>query len=235
MRSCFAAVLGGFTAGFGFALAAVPLASLAPPPQRVVPAVLVMQVAIGLHDCWAERHRADWRVVKRLTGGSVFRCAAGPAGADRIAAARWCGCCWAGWWHWRSRCLWRPRRTDRRDDGRMALVAGFCSGVCNGLAAMSAPPAIIYFLTYESRPKVMRASLMAFFPLASLLTLPMLAVSGLLTREPLVLAALGAPIMVGGGQGLLFDSMAIGPIARRQPCRCWQPRWPRPARRWRTC
>ena len=46
----FAAVLRGFT-GFGFALAAVPLASLVMPPSRTVAAVLVMQLAIGLRDC----------------------------------------------------------------------------------------------------------------------------------------------------------------------------------------
>ena len=42
-----ASVLRGFT-GFGFGLAAVPLLSLALPPARVVPFVVVLQVIIGL-------------------------------------------------------------------------------------------------------------------------------------------------------------------------------------------
>ena len=42
-----AAVLRGFT-GFGFGLAAVPLLSLALPPAKVVPFVVVLQVIVGV-------------------------------------------------------------------------------------------------------------------------------------------------------------------------------------------
>ena len=42
-----AALLRGFT-GFGFGLAAVPLLSLALPPAKVVPLVVVLQVIVGV-------------------------------------------------------------------------------------------------------------------------------------------------------------------------------------------
>jgi uncharacterized membrane protein YfcA len=42
-----AAVLRGFT-GFGFGMAAVPLLSLALPPAKVVPLVVVLQVIVGV-------------------------------------------------------------------------------------------------------------------------------------------------------------------------------------------
>jgi len=65
------ALLRGFT-GFGFGLAAVPLLSLALPPAKVVPFVVVLQVIVGgggLRHAW--RH-CDWRAVRDLYPGLVL-------------------------------------------------------------------------------------------------------------------------------------------------------------------
>ncbi|MBN8892103.1 MAG: sulfite exporter TauE/SafE family protein [Rhodospirillales bacterium] len=193
----FAAVLRGFT-GFGFALAAVPLASMFLPPSHVVATVLVMQAAIGMRDCIVEFRQADWRAVLLMVGGSLFgtplgvlALAAAPLPLVRLALGALV-------------CLavvvsWRPRPVVTRDGGRKALLAGFCSGVSNGLAAMAGPPAIIYFLAFQPRLAVMRSSLMVFFPLAALLALPMVAYSGLLGLGSVVLAIFLLPVMVLGG------------------------------------
>jgi uncharacterized membrane protein YfcA len=192
----FAALLRGFT-GFGFALAAVPLASLFLPPRQVVTAVLLMQVAIGLRDCVVEFRSADWRVVGRFVAGGVFgtplgvlTLAALPQPVVRLVLGVLVALAVA--------LSWRPRTAAPRPAGGLALGAGFASGICNGLAAMAGPPAILYFFAFEPRQTVMRSSLMVFFPLASALALPMVAASGMLGTQGLVLAAAGLPLMILG-------------------------------------
>ncbi|HEY0419423.1 MAG TPA: hypothetical protein VGC80_07880, partial [Acetobacteraceae bacterium] len=64
--------------------------------------------------------------------------------------------------------------------------------------AMAGPLAILYFMSSEPRLPVMRASLIAFFPFASLLTLPATYAAGLLNTEALILAAAGIPVMAAG-------------------------------------
>jgi uncharacterized membrane protein YfcA len=197
-----AALLRGFT-GFGFALASVPLATLALPPRVVVPAILVIQAAIGLHDCVVEFRRADWRVVAGLVAGSLFGTPLGvlaltalPQPTVRLALGVVVMVAVVA--------TWRPRQADaplpaasRRT--RLSVLAGFASGVCNGLAAMSGPPAILYFMHYEPRHTVMRSSLMVFFPIASAIALPMVYASGLLGWPSVALAAGGLPLMMLGG------------------------------------
>jgi uncharacterized membrane protein YfcA len=193
----FAAVLRGFT-GFGFAVAAVPLASLVLPPAVTVAAALCMQTAIGLRDCIAERHRADWRSVRWLIGGAV---AGTPVG---LALLTWLPTAWVrlglglmvlATVAITSRPAGRPVPPDRR----LGLAIGVASGVSNGLAAMAGPPAIAYFLATRVERDVMRSSLMALFPIVSALALPPAAWAGLITSDALLLALLGLPLMIGGG------------------------------------
>ena len=66
-----ASLLRGFT-GFGFGIAAVPLLSLALPPTKAVPFVVVLQVivgGVGLRQAWS---LCDWRAVGGLSPGLVL-------------------------------------------------------------------------------------------------------------------------------------------------------------------
>src|SRR5271156_4351721 len=65
-----AASLRGFT-GFGFAIAAVPLLSLALPPARVVPLAVVLQVLASLIDLRAASRITDWWSMLWLSPGMV--------------------------------------------------------------------------------------------------------------------------------------------------------------------
>lgn len=193
----FAAVLRGFT-GFGFAIAAVPLVSLVMPPSRTVAAVVVMQVAIGLRDCFAEWRQADRKVLVRLTLGALAGMPIGvaalamlPASAVRLVLGALVLVAVV--------LTWKPRRATQPPHAGVTLATGFASGLSQGLAAMAGPPAVTYFLAFEPRLAVMRSSLMVLFPMVSLLGLPMVAVAGLLDSTALVLAALGMPLMLGGG------------------------------------
>lgn len=198
----FAALLRGFT-GFGFALASVPLATLMLPPRAVVPAILLIQAAIGLHDCVVEFRNADWRVVGGLVAGSLFgtplgvlALAALPQPTVRLVLGVVVMVAVIA--------TWRPRKATAtahlpRHRTRLALLAGFASGVCNGVAAMAGPPAILYFMHFEPRHTVMRSSLMVFFPIASTIALPMVFFSGLLGWPSVALALGGLPLMMLGG------------------------------------
>lgn len=193
----FASVLRGFT-GFGFAVVAVPLTSLVLPPQPVVAATLLMQVMIGARDCVAERHLADWRSVRRLVAGAVIGTPAGmwlllhlPIASVRLGLGVMVLIATA--------ITWRPVAHRGPLATGWALLAGACSGLSNGLAAMAGPPAIVYFLAAERDRTRMRSSLMAFFPLASLLAVPAAVWTGMLGLSSVLLAALGLPLMVVGG------------------------------------
>ena len=193
----FAAVLRGFT-GFGFALAAVPLASLVMPPSRTVAAILVMQLSIGIRDCIMEWRQADRVAVRHLTIGAVIGMPLGvavlalaPAGLVRAALGVLVLAAVA--------LTWKPHPGTRPPHLAVTLGTGFASGVFHGLAAMAGPPAVAYFLAFETRVAVMRSSLMVFFPVVSLLGLPMVAVAGLLDMPAVLLGVLGMPVMVGGG------------------------------------
>jgi uncharacterized protein len=193
----FAAILRGFT-GFGFALAAVPLASLVLPPSRTVAAVLVMQLGIGLRDCVMEWRQSDRPGIARLTLGAalglplgVLALALAPAAVTRAVLGAMVLAAVA--------LTWKPRPASHRPTPGVTIATGFVSGIFHGLAAMAGPPAVAYYLAFERRLPVMRSSLMVYFPIVSLLGLPMVWSAGLLDAPALLLGLLGMPLMVAGG------------------------------------
>jgi hypothetical protein len=94
---------------------------------------------------------------------------------------------------------WRPIAPRGPPRRRWGWLAGVCSGLGNGLAAMSGPPAIVYFLAAQTERETMRSSLMAYFPLTSALALPLAWWGGLIGVPSLLIAAFGMPLMLAGG------------------------------------
>lgn len=161
-----AGVMRGFS-GFGFAMFAVPLATVVAEPARVVPVVLALQLASGL---WSLR--TDWFEIDR---GSVVRLvvAALPfvflgtwllqsvpsrpvrfvvGGATLAAAAM----------------LWMSRHASRAaPTPAFTIGTGAASGLLHGLVAMGGPPLTLYFLRGGFAPAVARASMTAIFSLIS--------------------------------------------------------------------
>jgi len=193
----FASVLRGFT-GFGFALAAVPLASLFMPPSRIVAAILVMQLGIGLRDCFMEWRQSDRPALARLTIGALAGMPLGVLALALLSASQVraiLGVAVLG----AAALTWKPHAARRPPPQALTLATGFTSGVFHGLAAMAGPPAVAYFLAFQPKVAVMRSSLMVFFPVVSLLSLPMVYAAGLLDTASATLGLLGMPIMIGGG------------------------------------
>lgn len=205
-----AAFLRGLT-GFGFALAAVPILSLAVPPVEAVAIAVLLQLAVGLRDVVALRGSYDRGAVLRLGAGALLGTPFGVAllaaldvGAARVMIAAVVLVSLL--------LLLRQPGARRAPPAALTVGVGALSGLFSGLAAMPGPPAVAYFLAIGAAPATARASLMMFFFLAALMAAPGLAVSGAIGWHGLLLAASALPaLMLGSWAGAqLFRRMRSG-------------------------
>jgi uncharacterized protein len=80
-----------------------------------------------------------------------------------------------------------------------SIPIGFVSGLMQGSINMAGPP-VILFLTNQGLPRhVFRASIVAYFLILSLLTLPLLVAGGILNGTALVAALIVLPGLLAGG------------------------------------
>ena len=191
-----ASVLRGFT-GFGFGLAAVPLLSLALPPVRVVPFVVVLQVIVGAISLRSAWRLCDWRAVRGLAPGLVLgvpvgiviltvfrpnavRLAIGLAIAASVVV------------------LWRDVRLPSRPSAVVSGAVGFMSGILSGLASVGGPPIIVYLMATARDAAVVRATSIIYFALSALVALVPMTARGLVDREVLIWAAASVPVLYAG-------------------------------------
>ena len=192
------AVFRGFT-GFGFAIIAVPLLSLALPPLLAVSLAAGLQLLGGLMDLPQAARACHWPSVRWLLAGALLASPVGtlllarlPADGARLALAAACGAavvalvCGAGF---------------RRMPGRAAtMAAGMLSGLFNGLAAMPGPPALAYYLALPLTPVQVRASLVAFFAFSAMASTASLVAVGAIGRTEVILVLAGMPLMLAGSR-----------------------------------
>jgi uncharacterized membrane protein YfcA len=191
-----ASVLRGFT-GFGFGLAAVPLLSLAFPPARAVPFVIVLQAIIGVAGFRGAWRRCDWRAVAGLTPGLVLGIPAGllvltvfAPNTVRLAI----GCVIA----LSVLLLWHGARLPPHPSRVLTLLVGVVSGVISGLASMGGPPIVVYLLALGHGASVVRATSIVYFMLSALVSLVVLAARGLLDQQVLIWSVASVPVLLGG-------------------------------------
>jgi uncharacterized membrane protein YfcA len=193
-----AALLRGYT-GFGFAIAAVPLLSLALPPARVVPLAVVMQVLASVVDLRAASRITDWRSMLWLSPGMV---AGTPVGL--LLLTRWSpnqarlaiGVLILG----SVVLLGRGVRLPSRPANWMIGLVGVSSGVMNGVAAMSGPPVVAYLMALPHSATVVRATSLVFFTFTALVAMVPLAVAGLIDRQVLLFSLLAWPALLVGSR-----------------------------------
>ena len=190
-----AAFVRGYS-GFGFAALIVAAAGLVTNPLHFVPVVLLADILLTAQQAPDIRRHIDWRRVATLFAG----CLAGvPLGVwaltrtdpDTARAAisvyilAMCALLLTGW-------------TMRRPAGDAAHVAtGVISGIANG-AAVGGLPVAAFFAAQPIAAVTFRATLIAYFTLLDLWTIPLLWAQGLITRDTLLATALGLPLMVLG-------------------------------------
>lgn len=89
----------------------------------------------------------------------------------------------------------------------VTAIVGCVSGIFGGLAQMSGPPVVAYWLSSKEGHATVRASIILFFGATTLFTFLSYWVSGLLTAHSIVLAAAVAPAY---GFGLFAGARAFG-------------------------
>jgi uncharacterized membrane protein YfcA len=202
----FAAVLRGFT-GFGFALAAVPLLSLALAPARVIPIVVLLQATAAFTDLRGSWRACDWRSTRWIVGGLVVGTPMGvllltSLSPDRVrlAIGLLIGASVA--------LLGSGLRLPAKPPGKLACAVGAVSGIANGLAAMPGPPIVAYFLAIPhdgAEANVMaRSSIIVAFAATGVAGLVMLLLRGLVERDALILSAAALPgLFIGSRLGVI--------------------------------
>jgi hypothetical protein len=192
-----AAFVRGYS-GFGFAALLVAGAGLVTDPVALVPAVLLCDVALSAPQWLSIRGSIDWRRVLSLFAGCLLGVPVGvwaiaSMGADAARAAI------SLWVLLMGLVLLRGWRLQRPQGLPAHAAVGVVSGLANG-AAVGGLPVAAFFAAQPIPAAAFRATLVAYFLLLDLWTLPVMAHQGLLDRDALVLAALGLPLMVLGLQ-----------------------------------
>lgn len=190
-----AAFVRGYS-GFGFAALVVSAASLVMNPLLVVPMVLLVDAAMSL-----QQARGIWRDIawSRVWGLFVGALIGVPVGiwamtAVGVDAARamisvyvlaMCGLLMAGF-HFAKPVGHLPH-----------LGVGVVSGVANA-AAVGGLPVAVFFAAQPVRAAVFRGTLIAYFTLLDLWSIPLMARAGMISRETLLAAVLVLPILIFG-------------------------------------
>ncbi len=190
-----ASVVRGYS-GFGFSALVVAGGALAVDPARLVPAVILLEIALTAPQWPSMRGEVDWRRAGLLFLGCLagvplgVRAAAalGPD-ATRALVSLWvlamCAVLLRGW------------RLARRPGDVAHGAVGLVSGLANGVGIGGLPVAA-FFAAQGLPPAAFRATLVAYFALLDLWTLPVMAWSGLVGRDTLLLAALALPVTLLG-------------------------------------
>lgn len=204
----------GFS-GFGFAALVVTGSSLAADPLRLVPVVILADVALTAQQARGIRPHVDWRRVAGLFGGCVVTVpisvwALTTVGVDTARAVislyvlAMCGLLLAG-----------LRLRPQGDGGNVG--AGVVSGLANG-AAVGGLPVAVYFAAMDVPAATFRATLIAYFTALDLWTLPVLARAGVFTRDTLAAFVIFFPLMslgvwAGGRRFLSANPQGFRPFA----------------------
>jgi uncharacterized protein len=203
-----AAVLYTLT-GFGFAVLAAPLFLLFVDPQRAIQLVIIISTALSLVAL-----PGLWRAV---TPGLLLRLGLGslaglPLGliafrrADPVLVRALVGAVilafavLLGWRRWYGAAEPRGAFVIRP---RLELATGALSGIATALVGMAGPPVLIYLLLAGAPPRIVRATLLAFFAFAYALTLGSHAMT------------IGIPAQTWLSSGVLLPFAVVGGLAAR--------------------
>jgi uncharacterized protein len=190
-----AAMVRGFS-GFGFSALTVAATGLVSDPLNAVAVVLLCEVVMTLQAARGMAGHVDWRRVALLLAGALIGLPIGVYGliaigvdAARIAISLFilmmCGVLLTGW------------HIGREERGWPNAVMGFVSGLANG-AAMAGLPVAAFFSAQPMRPAVFRATLIAYFAVLDLLSLPVLWQAGLVSRDTFIAFGVALPALLIG-------------------------------------
>jgi uncharacterized protein len=178
--------------GFGFAALVVTGASLVTDPLRFVPVVILGDIALTAQQVRGIRRDVDWRRAAGLFVGCVATVpvsvwvltTVGVDAARAVISGYVLGMC--------ALLLAGVRLRAAGDSGNVGV--GLVSGLANG-AAVGGLPVAVYFAAMDVPAVTFRATLIAYFTMLDLWTLPILAHAGVFTRDTLIAFAIFFPLM----------------------------------------
>lgn len=156
-----AGILRGFS-GFGVALSAVPLLSLAFDPRLIVPNVMLLQLMGGLVGLGREHRHIEWPAIGRLLPAAAFATLPGLGlllWLEPDAARLGIGLLVSA----TALLLARGYRLAAMPRPVALFGIGGFSGVLGGFAAIPGPPVIALFFALGREPAVTRATLAFYF------------------------------------------------------------------------
>lgn len=197
----------GFS-GFGAALIFVPLASALVGPKLAVPILLVIDsvMALGMiPDAWRKAERRDVYVmaagaligvpigtyVLRFTDPETLRWAIVALVLAMLALLM------SGW-----------RYHGKVAASRTAFV-GVLAGLFSGAAQAGGPPVVAYWLGGSRDHRIVRANIVIYFAISTVISVASYALGGLFSREVLLLSAVAGPLF---GAGIYLGSLAFGRV-----------------------
>lgn len=195
----------GFS-GFGGALIFVPLASALSSPQMAAPILLIIDTLMTLPMLPDAVRRANRREVGMVAIGALVGV---PTGTMLLAFAppivlRWCItgivlCLLAflvsGW------------RYNGKPKAGLSIGTGMVAGLFGGIAQLSGPPVVAYWLGGAIPAARVRANLVAYFAISTVITTVSYISAGLLTPDVLLVSCVAGPAY---GLGVLLGSRLFG-------------------------
>ena len=193
------------TAGFGFALLAVPLLSLFMPMTDVVPTIVILSTVTNLFVSWEQRKSLKIREMLPLFIAGIAGIPLGVWGLktfDQELLKALVGLIILV----TSAALFFDWKISFSRKSLSLVTAGLFSGVLGGSLSMSGPP-IILFLTNESYDKnSFRANLTLYGIITNLFALAAFAMGEILTTGAGRTAVIGSlPLLIGTAGGIVLS------------------------------
>lgn len=182
--------------GFGFAALVISGAALVTNPLQFVPVVLIVDAFLTLAQLRSIRGQVEWRRVVTLFAGAAFGVPLGlwalaGISADVVRAVIalfilvMCVALLRGW-----------RLVAQVGDGGHIGV-GVLSGIANA-AAVGGLPVAVFFAGQTLSAAVFRATLIAYFTVLDLWTVPLMAAQGMITGDTLRASVMAMPLLLAG-------------------------------------
>ena len=190
-----AAFVRGYS-GFGFAALVVSATGLVTSPLHAVPVVIICDALMTVQQVPGLWRRIDWRRVGWLTLGTLPGVPLGVAvlsglGTDLVRAViagfvlLMCAGLWAGWS--------LPGRVGGAGHAGTGILSGFANG-----AGVGGLPVAVFLAAQPVAADIFRATLVAYFTLMDLWSLPVMARAGMIEADTSRAVLFALPLMVLG-------------------------------------
>jgi uncharacterized protein len=187
-----AGLVRGF-AGFGAALIFMPVVAAAIEPRVAAPILLIMDSVLTLPMVYRAVRTCHWRTV---LPAALAAMATAPLGAAILTHANPAPLRWglSGLVLAMLLLLASGMRYSGEPHTAASAAVGGSAGILGGIAQVSGPPMIAFWVAGPFVPAVIRANMMTFFAFTGASTILAYAWNGLFTRELLWMVALFGPL-----------------------------------------